>query len=49
MKNTRQGYIMLVPVALKTMKNKGFHLQKTWFLGSKNIVFDGFGCPKYTQ
>ena len=31
----------------KTMKNKGFHLPKTWFLGTKNKVFDGCGCPRY--
>ena len=24
-----------IPGAPKTMKNKGFHLQKTWFLGTK--------------
>ena len=28
------------------MKNKGVHLQKTWFLGTENKVFDGFGCPR---
>ena len=33
-----------VPGAPKPMKNKGFHLQKTWFLATKNKVFDGFGC-----
>ena len=27
-------------------KHRGFHLQKTWFLGTKNKVFDGFGCPR---
>ena len=27
------------------MNNKGFHLQKTWLLGSKNKVFDGLGGP----
>ena len=26
------------------MKNKGFHLPKTWFLGIKKKVFDGFGA-----
>ena len=31
-----------IPVAPKTMENKGFHLQKTGFLGSKNKVL-GFG------
>ena len=29
--------------AFNRWKNKGFHLPKTWFLGSKNMVFDGFG------
>ena len=37
------------PGAPKTMKNKGFHLQKTWFLGTKNMVFDGFGCSWYLK
>ena len=31
----------------KTMETKGFHLQKTCFLGTKNNVFDGLGCPRY--
>ena len=39
-----KGYL---PGAPKTMKNKGFHLQKIWFLGTKNKVFDGCGCPRY--
>ena len=29
------------------MKNKGFHLQQSWFLGTKNKVFDGFGCSRF--
>ena len=33
-----------LPGTPKTMKNKGFHFQKTWFLGSKKKVFDGFGA-----
>ena len=41
---TDPSSIRTVPGAPKTMKNKGFHLQKTWFLGTKNKVFDGFGC-----
>ena len=36
-----------LPGAPKTMKNKGFHLQKTWLLGTKNKVFDGFGGSWY--
>ena len=32
------------PGAPKTMKNKGFHLPKTWVLGTKKKVFDGFGA-----
>ena len=36
---------MTIPVAPKNMKNKGFHLQQTWFLGSKHTVFDGFWGP----
>ena len=23
-----------------------FDLQKPWFLGTKNLVFDGLGCPR---
>ena len=38
---------VIIPGAPKTMKTKGFHLQKTWFLGTQNKVFDGFGCPRY--
>ena len=41
----RRG-LCLLPGAPKTMKKKVFtcfHLQKTWFLGTKNKVFDGFG------
>ena len=34
----------LLPGAPRTMKNKGFHLPKTWFVGTKNKVFDGFRC-----
>ena len=26
---------------IDSMKNKGFHLPKTWFLGTKKKVFDG--------
>ena len=32
------------PGAPKTMENKGFHLPKTLFLGTKKKVFDGFGA-----
>ena len=31
----------------KPMENKGFHLQKNVFLGTKNKVFDGFRCSWY--
>ena len=37
-----------IPGAPKTMKNNGFHLQKTWFLDTKKRVFDGFGAPGTT-
>ena len=36
--------VQSIPGAPKTMKDKGFHLQKTWFLGTQNSVFDGFWC-----
>ena len=31
----------------KPWKTKVFTSQKTWFLGAKNKVFDGFGCSWY--
>ena len=36
----------LMPGAPKThgKTQVSFHLQKTWFLGTKNKVFDGLGC-----
>ena len=43
--STRSLFVFFPTMAPKTMKNKGFHLQKNRFLGSKNKVFDGFGGP----
>ena len=41
-----QFFVQSLPGAPKTMKNKGFDLPKSWFLGTKTKVFDGLGCPR---
>ena len=36
-----------IPGTPKTIKKQRFSPPKTWFLGTKNRVFDGFRCPRY--